>query len=102
MVARHNGQPDNVKEAGVAAVSQQIADDAPKLVKVWYDETPFVVDRSDARVDDAPMVFPGPADEAGSGGGGGGPKGVPQKGNVFRDHSRRRLAIPKRASPKRT
>jgi xanthine dehydrogenase YagR molybdenum-binding subunit len=28
------------------------------------------------------MVFPGPADAAGSAGGGGGPKGVPQKGNV--------------------
>ena len=28
------------------------------------------------------MVFPGPADAAGSAGGGGGPKGVPQTGNV--------------------
>ena len=52
------------------------------LVKVQYDTMPFVVDRSDARSDDAPMVFPGPADAAGSAGGGGGPKGVPQKGNV--------------------
>jgi xanthine dehydrogenase YagR molybdenum-binding subunit len=43
---------------------------------------PFVVDRMDARADDAPMVFPGPADAAGSAGGGGGPKGVPQTGNV--------------------
>ena len=54
----------------------------PHLVKVQYDTMPFVVDRSDARNDDAPMVFPGPADAAGSAGGGGGPKGVPQKGNV--------------------
>jgi xanthine dehydrogenase YagR molybdenum-binding subunit len=77
-VVRYAGQP----VAGVAAVSQQIADDAAKLVKVLYDTMPFVVDRMDARADDAPMVFPGPADEAGSAGGGGGPKGVPQKGNV--------------------
>src|SRR6202789_2209664 len=77
-VIRYAGQPI----AGVAAVSPQIADDAAKLVKVQYDTMPFVVDRSDARADDAPMVFPGPADEGGSAGGGGGPKGVPQKGNV--------------------
>src|SRR5271168_4224174 len=77
-VIRYAGQPI----AGVAAVSQQVANDAAKLVRVQYDAMPFVVDRTDARVDDAPMVFPGPADEAGSAGGGGGPKGVPQKGNV--------------------
>jgi xanthine dehydrogenase YagR molybdenum-binding subunit len=75
---RYVGQPI----AGVAAVSQQIADDAAKLVKVQYDAIPFVVDRSAARADDAPMVFPGPADAAGSAGGGGGPTDVPQKGNV--------------------
>ena len=77
-VVRYAGQPI----AGIAATSQQIADDAAKLVKVQYEAMPFVVDRSDARADDAPMVFPGPADAAGSAGGGGGPKGVPQKGNV--------------------
>ena len=84
-VVRYAGQPI----AGVAAVSQQIADDAAKLVKVQYDAMPFVVDRSDARADDAPMVFPGPADEAGSAGGGGGPKGVPQRGNVHGPQRRR-------------
>jgi xanthine dehydrogenase YagR molybdenum-binding subunit len=77
-VVRYAGQP----VAGVAAISQQIANDAAALVKVQYDTMPFVVDRADARSDDAPMVFPGPADAAGSAGGGGGPKGVPQKGNV--------------------
>jgi xanthine dehydrogenase YagR molybdenum-binding subunit len=77
-VVRYAGQPI----AGVAAVSQQIANDAAKLVKVQYDTMPFVVDRSDARADNAPVVFPGPADAAGSAGGGGGPKGVQQKGNV--------------------
>jgi xanthine dehydrogenase YagR molybdenum-binding subunit len=77
-MVRYAGQP----VAGVAAISQQIANDAAALVKVQYDTMPFVVDRSDARSDNAPMVFPGPADAAGSAGGGGGPKGVPQKGNV--------------------
>jgi len=77
-VIRYAGQPI----AGVAAVSQQIANDAAKLVNVQYDTMPFVVDRSEARADDAPVVFPGPADAAGSAGGGGGPAGVPQKGNV--------------------
>jgi xanthine dehydrogenase YagR molybdenum-binding subunit len=77
-VVRYAGQPI----AGVAATSQQIANDAAALVKVQYETMPFVVDRSAARSDDAPMVFPGPADAAGSAGGGGGPKGVPQVGNV--------------------
>jgi xanthine dehydrogenase YagR molybdenum-binding subunit len=75
---RYAGQPI----AGVAAISQQIADDAAKLVKVQYDTKPFVVDRTEARANDAPVVFPGPAYAAGSAGGGGGPKDVPQKGNV--------------------
>ena len=66
-VVRYAGQPI----AGVAAVSQQIANDAAKLVKVQYEPMAFVVDRSDARADDAPVVFPGPADAAGSAGGGG-------------------------------
>jgi xanthine dehydrogenase YagR molybdenum-binding subunit len=77
-VIRYAGQPI----AAVAAVSQQIANDAAKLIKVSYDPMAFVVNREDARKDSAPMVFPGPADAAGSAGGGGGPKGVPQKGNV--------------------
>lgn len=77
-VIRYAGQPI----AGVAATSQQIADDAAKLVKVQYEAMPFVVDRSAARAADAPKVFPGPADEAGSAGGGGGPRNVPQTGNV--------------------
>jgi xanthine dehydrogenase YagR molybdenum-binding subunit len=77
-VVRYAGQPI----AAVAAVSQQIADDAAKLVVAKYDPMSFVVDRTEARADDAPVVFPGPADAAGSAGGGGGPKGVPQKGNV--------------------
>jgi xanthine dehydrogenase YagR molybdenum-binding subunit len=77
-VVRYAGQPI----AAVAATSQQIADDAAKLVKVQYETMPFVVDRAAARAVDAPVVFPGPADAAASAGGGGGPKNVPQTGNV--------------------
>ena len=66
-----------------------------------YDAIPFVVDRSDARAEDAPMVFPGPADEGGSAGGGGGPKGVPQKGNVH-GPQRKIFGDPKRVLPKPT
>jgi len=83
---RYAGQPI----AGVAATSQHIADDASKLVKVRYDAKPFVVDRTEARADDAPAVFPGPADEAGSAGGGGGPANVLQKGNVHGPEQRKR------------
>jgi len=77
-IIRYAGQP----VAGVAATSPQIAADAAALVKVTYDEMPFVVDRQEARADDAPKVFPGPADAAGTAGGGGGPRGVQQVGNV--------------------
>ncbi len=77
-IIRYAGQPI----AGVAAISQQIADDAARLIKVKYDTMPFVVDRTDARADGAPVVFPGPADAEGSAGGGGGPANVPQVGNV--------------------
>src|ERR1700743_121010 len=54
-VIRYAGQPI----AGIAAVSQQIANDAARLVKVRYDTMAVVVDRSDARADGAPMGFPG-------------------------------------------
>jgi xanthine dehydrogenase YagR molybdenum-binding subunit len=77
-VIRYAGQPI----AAVAATSQAIAEDAAKLIDVKFDAKPFVVDRGDARKPDAPLVFPGPADAAGSAGGGGGPKDVPQTGNV--------------------
>src|SRR6201994_2298605 len=53
-VIRYPGQPI----AAVAATSQQIADDAAKLVKVQYDPMPFVGDRSAARAAAAPLVFP--------------------------------------------
>ncbi|HEX8474820.1 MAG TPA: xanthine dehydrogenase family protein molybdopterin-binding subunit [Pyrinomonadaceae bacterium] len=77
-VVRFAGQPI----AAVAATSQQAADEAVKLVRVDYEPLPFVVDLERARQRDAPLVFPGAADQAETAGGGGGPKGVTQVGNV--------------------
>ncbi len=77
-IVRYAGQP----VAAVAATSQHVADEAAKLIQVKYQEMPFVVDPLDARKSDAPLVFPGPADQAGSAGGGGGPHNVPQTGNI--------------------
>jgi xanthine dehydrogenase YagR molybdenum-binding subunit len=77
-IVRYAGQP----VAALAAVSPQIAEDAVKLVKVEYQEFPFVIDRKVAQQPDAPAVYPGPADQAGTAGGGGGPKNVQQVGNV--------------------
>jgi xanthine dehydrogenase YagR molybdenum-binding subunit len=77
-IIRYVGQPI----AAVAAISPEIAEQAVKLVKIDYEVLPFVVDVDEARKPGAPLVFPGPADQAASAGGGGGPAGVPQTGNV--------------------
>ncbi len=75
---RYVGQPI----AAVAALTPDAAEEAARLVRVDYEVLPFVVDLELARRPDAPLVFPGPADQAASAGGGGGPSGVPQAGNV--------------------
>lgn len=75
---RYVGQPI----AAVAAVSPQIAEDAVRLIKVEYEELPFVVDIEKAKDAKSPVVFAAPAEQAGTAGGGGGPRGVQQKGNV--------------------
>lgn len=77
-VVRYAGQPI----AAVAATTPSAAEEAAALVKVKYDTMPFVVDDVKARDADAPNVFPGAADEAGSAGGGGGPSDVKQTGNI--------------------
>jgi len=77
-VVRYAGQPI----AAVAAVSPQAAEDAAAKVKVVYDTLPFVVDQDRARSSNAPLVFPGAADEEGTAGGGGSAGGIPQTGNV--------------------
>ena len=77
-VVRYAGQP----VAAVAATTPYAAEEAAALVRVQYENLPFVVDLDKARVADATLVFPGPADEEGTAGGGGGPHNVPQTGNV--------------------
>ncbi|HEU5352716.1 MAG TPA: xanthine dehydrogenase family protein molybdopterin-binding subunit [Terracidiphilus sp.] len=77
-VVRYAGQPI----AAVAAATQEAAEEAAAKVKVKYEALPFVVDQNLAREPNAPQVFPGPADEAGSAGGGGGDSSVKQKGNI--------------------
>ncbi|HEX8494608.1 MAG TPA: xanthine dehydrogenase family protein molybdopterin-binding subunit [Pyrinomonadaceae bacterium] len=77
-IVRFAGQPI----AAIAATTQRDADEAARLVRVDYEVLPFVTDLEEARKPDAPLVFPGPADQAATAGGGGGPAGVPQKGNV--------------------
>jgi xanthine dehydrogenase YagR molybdenum-binding subunit len=77
-VVRFAGQPI----AAVAATSPQAAEDAAAKVKVVYNTLPFVVDENVARAPNAPQVFPGPADQAGTAGGGGSRAGIPQTGNV--------------------
>ncbi|MGH7175825.1 MAG: xanthine dehydrogenase family protein molybdopterin-binding subunit [Tepidisphaeraceae bacterium] len=75
---RYAGQPIGA----VAAVTQADADDAARLIKIEYEVLPFVVDLEKARQPDAPLVFTGKAEQAGSAGGGGGPRNVEQHGNV--------------------
>ena len=90
---RYAGQPI----AAVAAISPNVAGEAAALVKVQYDVMPFVVDLDKARAADAPLVYPGAADQGGTAGGGGGPHGVAQTGNVH-GPSIARLRIPSRVS----
>jgi xanthine dehydrogenase YagR molybdenum-binding subunit len=77
-IVRFAGQP----VAAVAATSPQAAEEAAAKVKVQYEALPFVVDADLAREPNAPLVFPGAADQAGTAGGGGSAGGIPQTGNI--------------------
>jgi xanthine dehydrogenase YagR molybdenum-binding subunit len=77
-IVRFAGQP----VAAVAATTPQAAEEAAAKVKVKYEALPFVVDADLAREPNAPLVFPGAADEAGTAGGGGSEGGIPQTGNI--------------------
>ena len=77
-IVRFAGQP----VAAVAATTPQAAEEAAAKVQVKYEALPFVVDVDLAREANAPLVFPGAADEAGTAGGGGSEGGIPQTGNV--------------------
>ena len=77
-LVRYVGQP----VAAVAATTPQAAVDAAAKVKVRYETLPFVVDQDLARQPNAPLVFPGAADQAGTAGGGGSASGIAQTGNI--------------------
>jgi xanthine dehydrogenase YagR molybdenum-binding subunit len=77
-LVRYNGQPI----AAVAATSMRAAQAAAKLVRIEYERLPHVTALEAAMSDDAPVVFPGPTEQAATAGGGGAPPNLPQKGNL--------------------
>src|SRR5688572_16358750 len=77
-LVRYNGQPI----AAVAATSMRAAKAAAKLVRIEYERLPHATTLEAAMRDDAPVVFPGPTEQAATAGGGGAPPGLPQKGNL--------------------
>lgn len=77
-VVRFVGQPI----AAVAATTQAAADEAARLIRVQYEPLPHVCSMEAAREPNAPLVFEGELEQAGTGGGGGAPEGLPQRGNV--------------------
>lgn len=77
-LVRYHGQPI----AAVAAVSMRAAQAAAKLVRIEYERLPHVTSLEAAMQPDAPVVFPGPTEQAATAGGGGAAPGVPQEGNL--------------------
>ncbi|UZO81038.1 xanthine dehydrogenase family protein molybdopterin-binding subunit [Aquimarina sp. ERC-38] len=68
--------------AAVAAIDQQTADKAVKLIRVTYQEKPFVVNLERAMQPDAPTVFKKPVDQEGTDASEGPAKGLKLEGNV--------------------
>jgi len=83
---RRNDQPivlyAGAAVAAVAAVSEQAADEAVRLIKVQYEPLPFVVDMDDARAAGAPVVYEKLDVQPGFGASGLVAAGLPLKGNV--------------------
>ena len=77
-LVRYHGQPI----AAVAATSMRAAKAAAKLVRIEYERLPHVTSLEAAMQQDAPVVFPGPTEQAATAGGGGAAPGLPQKGNL--------------------
>ncbi|MDH5604187.1 MAG: molybdopterin-dependent oxidoreductase, partial [Cyclobacteriaceae bacterium] len=75
---KYAGQPI----LGVAAIDDNVAEEALKLVKVIYDAVPFVVDLEEAQKPESPLVFKAPVNQEESGGGGGSEHGLKLSGNV--------------------
>jgi xanthine dehydrogenase YagR molybdenum-binding subunit len=77
-LVRYHGQPI----AAVAATSMRAAKAAAKLVRIEYERLPHVTSLEAAMQQDAPVVFPGPTEQAATAGGGGAAPGLPQEGNL--------------------
>ena len=77
-LVRYHGQPI----AAVAAVSMRAAKAAAKLIRIEYERLPHVTSLEAAMQEDAPVVFPGPTEQAATAGGGGAAPGLPQEGNL--------------------
>ncbi|HJY36106.1 MAG TPA: hypothetical protein VJ299_01515, partial [Steroidobacteraceae bacterium] len=77
-LVRYHGQPI----AAVAAVSMRAAKAAAKLVRIEYERLPHVTSLEAAMQEDAPVVFPGPTEQAATAGGGGAAPNLPQEGNL--------------------
>jgi xanthine dehydrogenase YagR molybdenum-binding subunit len=77
-LVRYHGQP----VAAVAATSMRAAKAAAKLVRIEYERLPHVTSLEAAMQKDAPIVFPGPTEQAATAGGGGAAPGLPQEGNL--------------------
>ncbi len=75
---KYAGQPI----LGVAAVSDEVAEEALALVKIDYDFKDFVVDIDDARMEGAPVVYTTDVDQKASDGGEDIEEGLKSKGNV--------------------
>ena len=75
---KYAGQPI----AAVAAVDKQTADKAITLIRIEYEEKPFVVDLQQAMKPDAPTVFDAPVDQEGTAASEGPAKGLKLVGNV--------------------
>jgi xanthine dehydrogenase YagR molybdenum-binding subunit len=77
-LVRYHGQPI----AAVAATSMRAAKAAAKLVRIEYERLPHVTSLEAAMQAAAPIVFPGPTEQAATAGGGGAAPGLPQEGNL--------------------
>jgi xanthine dehydrogenase YagR molybdenum-binding subunit len=75
---RYNGQPI----AAIAADTARAAEAAAKLVRIDYQLLPHVTTLQAAIKHDAPLVYPGPTEQAATAGGGGAAPGLAQKGNL--------------------
>src|SRR5690606_21342452 len=75
---KYAGQPI----AGVAALSEDIAEEAVKLIRVDYAIRPFVVDLEKARMPEAPLVFEAPVEKEASDGGEEIEEGLGLQGNL--------------------